>query len=1084
MCDIGAGASNIYNGLYSVMWDGVGDVLFSPNVQFVTHEASLGRAQVNINVVPGSTSGISVRIRSNSTNPLRNLRIVPVAFQSNYTSQIFHPSFLKAIAPFSTLRFTGWQKLSSSSGKLWQNRTLPTSQSQHGSDGVAIEHMIDLAVVTKAKAVWFSFPTMSQVYNKNMIALLATKLPRNITLYYESGCPEAFGDSNRYQETMYLIALFNKTFAADPLRFNLKPTVSVGSQGYAAYVLGPWFGTQGLQQIRAVAFSSQFGAYSMVYDNYSTGQLKLQYANYTDAAIMEDVRATVFNTEMFLNQYRQQFLSVNPKIEIVAYNSGPLMSANTYGYRAGEISILNCAKNKKFPCTWANTGYNFVNQSAVTAAAPMMRYNATLEQLLENRLIALERSRAIQDIYMDLLERWRRLGGGLLVGSNLVQPPLTCPTGGKGCGNHGMFENSFYTDCTALAGGCPKYDALVQYAAGRRSALPFTSADLAPDWQLAKQAAAPCSPACKWGRCYWGKCVCFAGYSGATCTTVVAKRNDCNNHTGINVAGVVDWSSEWPYVDLYRSSRAWISQTFASNTPWSTGQSISLDRFENPTSLQLNQKIGSMMMRDLQGHMRAGTFICLYDGDGIITFSMDIFNVRRSVGRIEVTVRPSIGLNNGVFLMIERTNPLDPIRNIRFVMPGFEDRFLAQPFHPLFLNSLKDYKTLRFMDFANTNSVRYGNWSDRSTDLTRSYSSAATSPTTGGSSPGVPIEDMVLLSNIIGADAWFNMPHLCTDDFVTNFATLVYQTLRPDVKIYIEYSNEVWGTLFLGGQYAQTMGLKLQLSTDPSKARFCYYVLRSSQIFTLWKAVFGADAGRLQFVYSSQAVQPYVSQLMLQCQTTLAVKTKATVLATAPYFGAYNPSTDPDINKFMTVTLPAQIDSLKVDQLSHYSWAKKFNMTLAMYEGGQGLGGTSNPSQNFVLLANRDSRMAGLYVRYFRMLQSAGVSLSMQYSSTGLYSTTAAWGLLESTDQNLLSSPKYLGVQQYLAATSSCPSSAPAPSSAFFGVNSASCADNCHNAGICTDSNKCECYYGIGGPRCENQTYTEHRVDCTLQQIL
>ncbi len=47
-----------------------------------------------------------------------------------------------------------------------------------------------------------------------------------------------------------------------------------------------------------------------------------------------------------------------------------------------------------------------------------------------------------------------------------------------------------------------------------------------------------------------------------------------------------------------------------------------------------------MMIRDLQGHIRSGQYVCLYDGDGIITFSMDINQntIVRDVGRIEVTV--------------------------------------------------------------------------------------------------------------------------------------------------------------------------------------------------------------------------------------------------------------------------------------------------------------------------------------------------------------------------------------------------------------------------------------------------------------
>jgi hypothetical protein len=64
------------------------------------------------------------------------------------------------------------------------------------------------------------------------------------------------------------------------------------------------------------------------------------------------------------------------------------------------------------------------------------------------------------------------------------------------------------------------------------------------------------------------------------------------------------------------------------------------------------------------------------------------------------------------------------------------------------------------------------------------------------------------LANAVGASPWFCMPHFASDDYIRNFAQLVLSSLRPDVKVYVEYSNEVWGTLFPGGQYAQIMGLR------------------------------------------------------------------------------------------------------------------------------------------------------------------------------------------------------------------------------------------------------------------------------------
>lgn len=133
----------------------------------------------------------------------------------------------------------------------------------------------------------------------------------------------------------------------------------------------------------------------------------------------------------------------------------------------------------------------------------------------------------------------------------------------------------------------------------------------------------------------------------------------------------------------------------------------------------------------------------------------DVRAFRRGVGRIEVDVTLSTDANNGFAIVIERTNPLDPIRNIRVVTPGFESNYGTKRFHPVFLKSLGQYKTIRFMNWQSANNVQSPLWSMRSTPDWRSYNQ----PRPDGSYPGVSIEDMVLLTNMVGFDPWFAMPY-------------------------------------------------------------------------------------------------------------------------------------------------------------------------------------------------------------------------------------------------------------------------------------------------------------------------------------
>ena len=55
---------------------------------------------------------------------------------------------------------------------------------------------------------------------------------------------------------------------------------------------------------------------------------------------------------------------------------------------------------------------------------------------------------------------------------------------------------------------------------------------------------------------------------------------------------------------------------------------------------------------------------------------------------------------------------------------------------------------------------------------------------------GMPLEYMVQLANHVGAAPWFTLNHMADDDFHRQFAQQVKATLRPDVKVYVEWSNE------------------------------------------------------------------------------------------------------------------------------------------------------------------------------------------------------------------------------------------------------------------------------------------------------
>ena len=130
-----------------------------------------------------------------------------------------------------------------------------------------------------------------------------------------------------------------------------------------------------------------------------------------------------------------------------------------------------------------------------------------------------------------------------MVLSDIVDKVDRCtPSLSHHCGYHSTMGNLLQDPSTV-----PKYEAAIAWLNGSMGNLPFTSADVPVN------ATVPCSPACVWGTCYQGDCVCFDGYTGSICDQLGAKYLDCASNTtrfGIVLSGIPDWSSEVNELDI------------------------------------------------------------------------------------------------------------------------------------------------------------------------------------------------------------------------------------------------------------------------------------------------------------------------------------------------------------------------------------------------------------------------------------------------------------------------------------------------------------------------------------------------------
>jgi hypothetical protein len=521
---------------------------------------------------------------------------------------------------------------------------------------------------------------------------------------------------------------------------------------------------------------------------------------------------------------------------------------------------------------------------------------------------------------------------------------------------------------------------------------------------------------------------------------------------GTNLASVADWASEWPFVDAFKASRSWIPQCNSWQqsdcvSGWDTQEYnlLDLDAYGWVRSLPAPQDnpqywfVGTLMFRGLAGHYPAGQYTVLYDGAGTLEYSFDAKKdaLASKPGRDVLQVTPS---NDGIYLKIIATDPEhigNYIRNILVIMPGFETSYATQVFHPQFLQRLAQYKVVRFMNWMNTNDTTQRDWAQRPLPLDARYST----------SDGVPLETMIALANRLQADPWFTLPHHATDDYVRQFALLTLNALDRTRTVYVEYSNEVWNSIFSQSQWVEQQGQATWPTSQESSftKRINWYGKRVAEICDLWKNNWGAENKRVVCVMAGQATNDWIAAQALDCPLWSGKPCAAhgvNAVAIAPYFGYYLGSpdnvatvqswtldSDGGLNRLFTElqsggVLPGgpvggALKDASRQITMHAALTSSRNLKLLAYEGGQHLVGVGSVENNdaitaLFMAANRDPRMKTVYTAYLTDWKSQRGQLFTHFLNVDSYSKWGSWGALEYLDQT--TSPKFDALMSFIQA--------------------------------------------------------------------
>ncbi|MEZ6187097.1 MAG: hypothetical protein R3F62_19065 [Planctomycetota bacterium] len=460
---------------------------------------------------------------------------------------------------------------------------------------------------------------------------------------------------------------------------------------------------------------------------------------------------------------------------------------------------------------------------------------------------------------------------------------------------------------------------------------------------------------------------------------------------GINLSKACHYSREVPFADVFRLSAPWIHQRAGSTQPWSLDEPLELTDDGWPV-LKDGRGAATILLRSLAGKYPAGRYVCTYRGTGELKLDWDAAVASEAPGRLELDVTPS---DQGILLKIVSQDPQDPIRDVKVWLPGYEDG--SRVWNQAFLDAVRPFGTVRFMDWQRTNNSPLVRWQDRTLPT----------PPTQDREQGVAYELLIALCNELDADLWFCVPHQADDAFLREAAALVAQELEPELTVYLEYSNEVWNGTFQQRKWVE--------ANAPGGSFAEKYAGRCKRAFAAFAQALPPE--RLVRVVATQAANAGYSGQVIRA----FAPGEADAFAPAYYVALPQPEVkaiDPDADgEAIVAQLRASWEQRQKPALEKIAaLASEAGLGLVAYEGGQHLVNYDKGAANRPALTRAQTAPAieGLYADLFAHWRSLGGGVFCAYSlASAQDARSGSWGHLDSVYDRRGDAPKYRALLEW-----------------------------------------------------------------------
>ncbi|RMG78099.1 MAG: T9SS C-terminal target domain-containing protein [Bacteroidetes bacterium] len=492
----------------------------------------------------------------------------------------------------------------------------------------------------------------------------------------------------------------------------------------------------------------------------------------------------------------------------------------------------------------------------------------------------------------------------------------------------------------------------------------------------------------------------------------------CKLQIGTNLAGPADYGAEWPFVNVMKYARTWITHNHVwvsgGANDWDTGVLDQIPLDENGYPLELPVEVpgteAPQSVRTVWANtesMKPGLYVVLYDGEGELDVWGDANLVSSEPGRLTFGLTPQ----GDIFaLEIYSSKAGNHVRNIRVLMPGTETTYEQQPWSAQWLEKLEPFQTLRFMDWGYTNGSELVHWEDRPLPDDYTYTQK-----------GIPYEWMIELSNMRKSDAWVCIPHAADEHFIRQMARLFRDNLDPDLRLYVEYSNEIWNWIFPQTHYCNDNG-------DPNVPWPERTVPFIQNALDIWTEEWAGQTDRLVRVVGVQHSWQDVSNRVVFNMTPGSFD----AFSPAAYFGFSDEGYDALEDLGADATAEDVLFWARQSMLEgSYQWTKSqfeeiaqvLDIPMLYYEGGQHLTprpfGSDQPYNDALVAAQSHPDMYLLYNEWYDSLrtfvQGDTPSLLMNFSFIGPTSGKyGSWGILQ---HQFTQQPPYADAPKYRAVT-------------------------------------------------------------------